>query len=677
MADLLKRKKTHFVLWRPQTTNPQPALVIGEYNPNFSDRLVNQKEFPLAQSTQHPDLWEIPAAHCQLEEGKTYHYWFRVTDSNPYKSWHPRDMLCADPTAYMVDYRIRSSCYPGEFCDADKDPASVIKYQAGALVPSDPDGTPHAVQVDAQTLLRLSPNNRMVIYELPTTWARIGSEGDSETDTGSFKDVLALIRKSIAPANFSGTTALQVGESHLEQLGANALELLPSSDSRYRRQWGYGTSNFFSPDFDLGMPAGATSPSSGKGLADVVNALHTKGIRFITDMVMAFAKDYPYQNINYLDFNVKYGSGDPDQYLPDGRNRDGFGADLFKYNYRTASYDPIGGTRSDIYPARALMLAQLHHWMTTFQIDGVRMDSVENMSSWNFVQDFRNYARQQWATKAKNMGLTPQQYDPRFQVIGEELAVPKGLLDPGNRRLDALWNEDFKRMIRQALLGKSYGDLSFEETVRRVIDCKLLGFRDGAEAINYLCSHDVGGYQNERMYNFLQNNGGIYEKDRRIKLGFACLLTAVGTPMIFAGEEFADQHDVDIVNKKQSDPVNFDRKDDPWRRGIFDYVAQLVRLRTTHDALAVNDVKFLHADFFDKRVMAWQRGPDTDPVVVVANFSDFETPPGPTATYVVNNWPALPAGKLWYEVNERGHLVAPQAGRAPLQRWEAKVYIAK
>ena len=675
MADLLQRKKTHFVLWRPLSSNATPALVIGEFNPAISDGMLNRREIPLTQSGQHPDLWEIPASSCQLQDGKVYHYWFRVADSNPYKGWHPKDFYCSDPAAYTIDYQLKSPCFPKEFCIDDKDPASVIKYQGGELVAADPDGTAFKVATNPETMRSLTPNNRTVIYELPVAWARIGKDGGVETDIGTFLDVLALIRKSIAPANFRGVTALEVGQSHLEQLGANVLELLPPSDSCYPREWGYGTSNFFAPDYDLGTPQGAAVPAAGKGLADVVNALHTKGIRFYADMVMAFAKNYPYQNINYLDFNVQYGAGDPDQYLPDGRSRDGFGADLFKYNYQATSYDPVHGGRTKLYPARSLMMTQLSHWMSNFQIDGVRIDSVENISSWDFMKEFRDHAREEWRAKAIAMGLSAEEYEPRFQVIGEELAVPKGLLDQNNRRLDALWNEDFKRLIRQAVLGKSGGGLSFEDTVRRIIDCRQLGFNDGAEAINYICSHDVGGFGNERMYNYLNNNG-ISETDKRIKLAFACLLTAVGTPMIFAGEEFADQHDVDIVHQKQADPVNFDRKQEPWRRDIFDYVARLVRLRTSHDALAINDVKFIHADFDGKRVMAWQRGSDKNPVIVVANFSDYGTPAGPNAEYLVPNWPKLPSGKKWSEVTQNRLVPGTWAGREPLYPWEAKVYVA-
>ena len=146
-----------------------------------------------------------------------------------------------------------------------------------------------------------------------------------------------------------------------------------------------------------------------------------------------------------------------------------------------------------------------------------------------------------------------------------------------------------------------------------------------------------------------------------------------------AGEEFADQHDLPITSEKEVDPVNFDRLEDPWRHDIFDYVSRLVKFRTASAALAVNDTQFIHVDFNDgKRVLAWQRGNPASGgvVVVVANFSDFETPSAPHAEYVVSNWPGLPAGKKWREISQDRDVPVEWAGREPIFSWEAKVYAA-
>jgi pullulanase len=301
-----------------------------------------------------------------------------------------------------------------------------------------------------------------------------------------------------------------------------------------------------------------------------------------------------------------------------------------------------------------------------------------NFGSWDFIQEFKDHGRAVWRDRAGEQGLSGPAAEQRFLVVAEELAVPVDLVR--QHRVDSLWNEEFKRMVRAAILGRNDDkEPSFEWTVRKLVDCRLLGFEDGAQAVNYVTSHDVEGFRNERLFNFLENNG-VADKERRIKLAFVCLFTAVGIPMILAGEEFADQHDLPLKHPpKQVDPVNFGRLGEPWRRGIFDYVARLARLRTTSEALAVNDTDFIHVDFEQgKRVLAWRRGrAGGETVIVVANFSDFGTPEpfNGRSEYVVNNWPATPAGRRWREITQERDVPTEWAGREPIFLWEAKVYV--
>ena len=121
----------------------------------------------------------------------------------------------------------------------------------------------------------LPPNNRLVIYELPTAWARAGSTGGREVGVGSFRDVIALIDAHAAGATFEDLDVTQPGRSYLaEELGVNALELLPAADSVYNREWGYGTTNYFAPDFELGFPAPYSWPAPNRDLAELVRSCH-------------------------------------------------------------------------------------------------------------------------------------------------------------------------------------------------------------------------------------------------------------------------------------------------------------------------------------------------------------------------------------------------------------------
>jgi 1,4-alpha-glucan branching enzyme len=659
LPDLLNRKQTHFLLWRPGKIDQPPTLYIGNFQKNSSEEFSNFQEFDLIQSKEFPDVWQIPAADCNLKNGQVYFYWFKVRDTDAY---HGKNEIyyCTDPTAYTVDRRFIAP--EGLSGEGSKDPASVILYQDEMLIPCDPEGQTANWQGD--TTEKLQPNNRLVIYELPTRWTKINSDGEVPEGNGTFRDVLALVEKQAIAPSFLEVKELQQGHAHLVELGVNALELLPPEDSDDKTNWGYGTANYFAADFDLGRPDSQNAPTASIHLADLIRVCHQYGVRFFLDVVMAFSRNNPYHNVNFLDFYIKFGSGDPEQ-----GNRDGFGGDLFKYNYWVEGYHPITGKFSRYVPAREYMKAHIAHWIDYYRVDGLRLDSVNNVSNYDFLQEFKDYARSLWQERGGK--------GDKFTVIGEELSVPLDLVY--QNRLDGLWNEKFKQIIRRVILGNSaFDEPSFEWSVRKLIDCRNLGFTDGSQAVNYLTSHDVGGFGNERIYSYLTNNG-VFDTENRIKLAFVCLLTAVGIPMILAGDEFADQNDLSTSDdhKKQVDPVNYSRMDDDWRKRIFGYVSRLVKFRTTSDALAVNDTNFIHVDFNEgKRVIVWQRGKDDNLVVVVANFSEYGTPDpnNPNAKYVVPNWPATRPGKQWKEITQERMVSGEWAGKEPIFPWEAKVY---
>jgi glycosidase len=675
IPDLFSRRRTRFVLWRPAHVAPVPSLFIGQPRPG-AHPYDGFRELPLRYDPEFPELWERPADECGLTDGGVYLYWFRVRDSQPYDP-APRVLYVTDPFATAVDRRFLAPAPRHPIGEASGRPASVVKYRDGRLVPCDPGGEEPDWSLDPATDT-LPPNHRLVLYELPTRWVRPTDDGGRTVGKGTFRDVVALIEPDAAPPSFPGLTALGPGRAHLADLGVNALELLPPADSDDDLNWGYGTAHYFAADFDLG--GGAAAPTPTRDLADLIQTCHRRGLRFFADMVTAFSRNDPYRRAGFPDFYVHWRpDGDPAR-DPEQAGRDGFGGDLFRYNHRVDGYDPLGGGRGSLVPARAYMRLAAAHWLDLYRVNGLRLDSVNNTGSWDFLEELKDSARRVWREAERHADLDPGTLAERFLVVGEDLAVPLALLT--QHRLDGLWNEGFKHAARRVLLGRSAdGDPDFETTVRRLIDCRLRGFADTSQAVNYLTSHDVGGVGNERLYDFLVRNG-VADAERRIKLGFTCLLTAVGIPMILAGDEFADQHDLDILDEhaavKQVDPVNYARLGEPWRRRVFDHVARLVRLRTASPALSSNDTRFLHADFDEgKRVVVWQRGAGAEAVVVVANFSDWGTPdPGsPTAEYRVPGFPAAPAGRRWREVTQDRDVPPDWAGREPVYPWEAKVYL--
>lgn len=663
-VDIFSQRHESFVLWVPRqeaSTAQPPVLVIG--TTGGSPHIFNEiGQFPLLHSDEKVGLWTLdPASISPALKDGVYRYWFKIQDTSPENRG---SILVADPFSFTVDYSVARST--GD--NARYQPASVVKFRNGRLWAVDMDGT-KSQPPPLPDQATLPSNNHLVIYELPTSWAKVGNDSrGSDVDVGTFADVLALFHKATVGDRFTSIAAVRQ-DAILTELGINALELLPAADAKAKDEWGYATAHYFAPDDDLG---------SASELCHLVQTIHAQGVRLFTDVVMAFGHD-SYSYIDFANFHLQptMERDNPDSYQShaNGKLRDGYGGNPWRYIRSAHTYDPeTGAGNSVVHPAWAFHRCHLARWMTDFGVNGLRLDSVNNIGNYDFVQSYKELA---WELYNERYGSSADA--SKFLVIGEELSMPVSMVHHGI--LNSLWNEPWQGRLRAVILGESANGDNFEWTVRKLVDCTLddlngTHFTDGAQAVNYITSHDIEGYRKERLYNFLVSNG-IWDVEQRAKLAFALLLTSVGIPMIFAGEEFADQMDRSVdMGKKQSDPVNYSRKDDGgWRQDLFGYVAGLVRFRKTCPALGEDDTEFIHVDGSrGGKIMAWRRGRTGDgrfPVVVVANFSNENTP---GTEYVVPNWPDKDKSG-WREISqERRDVPAEWVAREPLMAWEAKIY---
>jgi len=685
-SDLLNRRTTNFTLWAPQQT-PQtpPALVIGTFQFGAPPKHVGRRKLALNKVAGVNDLWEKAAANCGLQDGTIYHYWFEVNDTRPGSDAKSR-VLVTDPLTFTPDWRLQET--------GGEQPASVIRFQGGQLVACDQDGTPVTAPADDNPG-QLAPNNFTIIYELPTAWMR-RPRGAAERGVGTFQDIAAMLDPNLTPPNFDELEAAQKGHAHIAELGINAIELLPPADSYYERQWGYGTSHMYAPDTQLGQPDYFSWSTANGDLRQLSELCHRVKIRLVADVVMAFARSGAYEHASYDTFHIDVANApdsDPDKWNSRQGNaraaRQNFGSALWRFVRQTTTYDPISGGNATFPPSRNLHFVAQERWMTDFHIDAYRIDSVENVANWDFLGTFTDNARTRFRNRCAAKGLSQNDADARFLVVGEELSLPLEILTQG--RITALWNDRFRELLRCAVLGIAADNENFESTVMKMVDCRSLGFDDMAKAVNYIGSHDVEGMHKERIattfrYQFPKVDDPNHNNEigKRVRLAFACLLTAVGIPMILAGDEFAEENDLfnihgDVTNDsgKQIDPVDFTRLADAWRQDVLSCVKNLIQMRKTHPALGVNDTKWLHHDPTPGRqIYVWQRGNDDNPVVVVANFSDFGTadPFNPSSEYVVPNWPR-PNDFTWKEVCLNRPVDAGKVGREPLFPWEAKVYV--
>jgi 1,4-alpha-glucan branching enzyme len=486
----------------------------------------------------------------------------------------------------------------------------------------------------------LPNNHELVIYEMPMRWMENAPEKIRQVGLGTFeKVVFAHLDK-------------------LQELGINAVELLPVQDSPDTLNWGYGTRFFFSPDLDMGPPL---------HLKYFVKQCHRRGIRVIFDIVMNHARLCPLSQLDYTRFFLH---NDDEE-----RNHRGedYGASLVRY-----WPDNNGQT-----PAREFQFQMADHLISEYHADGFRIDEFRGINNWEFIQQFSDRA---WHTHQTLFPGRP------FIVIAEDSWRRAVITQPfhhnpnGRRVTDSMWNFNFRDEVRRSLhdeIRTKWGQPARRDRVRWMVTGGALwddwskevkpGFYDMAQAVNYLTSHDVEKEDEKRIMNFilaplLDSHGyrGTVDDIRwvtdhldeghgeratpeqrflhgvaleRLRSGFCLLLTSVGIPMILAGDEFGDVHDLDHHNwrLKMSDPVDWARRDDwPNNRDLWDKVSALVHLRTSHPALLHNETEFFyfHPGFDENqgaRVFAYCRTRGRplgrwDQVVVVANLGQQDFP---------------------------------------------------
>ena len=109
---------------------------------------------------------------------------------------------------------------------------------------------------------------------------------------------------------------------------------------------------------------------------------------------MAFGHD-PYIHIAFKQFHLvpKAEPGNPDsKQLHTNQLQDGYGGQSWRYIQTTNTYDPQSGNRGDVHPSWAFHRAHLHRWMSDFGVGGYRLDSVNNIANYDFVQTYKEDA---------------------------------------------------------------------------------------------------------------------------------------------------------------------------------------------------------------------------------------------------------------------------------------------
>ena len=408
---------------------------------------------------------------------------------------------------------------------------------------------------------------------------------------------------------------------YLSELGINAIELMPVNEYPGDYQWGYLVRHYFAAESSYG---------STEELKHFIDECHARGIRVFIDGIYNHTDaECPLLLIdrNYWYYEHMHYPEDPGNYWGPEFNYDNYDKNL------------------DLKPAWKYVGDVVRYWVQEYHIDGIRFDAVRQLANNEFLD---------WLAKQAKKNAAPKP----FYAIAEHIPDTCTVVSPEGP-LDACWHESFRYFIIPHICGETFE----VEKLKEVLDPRRQGYKTTTNVINYLATHD-----REHLFRELGDRGIFDEAAfRRAGLGAVLLMTAMGVPMLWMGEELG-QHKRKSQNTTQPKKIAWQLLEKDLNRNLFEYYKKLIALRGQNPALQNNNIEFFHENI-EAKVLAYERWHEQDSrVVVVANFSDKAL-----SAYSIPNFPAAGTWHEWigaYDVEaEEKEIVVD------LSEYEAKVFV--
>ena len=414
--------------------------------------------------------------------------------------------------------------------------------------------------------------NDTVIYEMHVGTFHV-KEGEG---TGSFHRVIEKL-------------------PYLQELGINTIELMPITEFPGDVSWGYNPAHPFAVEESYGGVA---------GLKDLIKAAHQAGIAVILDVV----------------YN-HFGPSDIDLWQFDGWSDNDGGGIYFYNDWRSET--PWGNTRPDYGrpEVRQYLRNNALMWLEEFRVDGLRLDGTMFMRNANGLGgDTGSDIAEVWSFFQELNQEINERY-PRKLIIAEDLMDDERMtqsVDKGGAGFGSQWWGDFVHPVR-ALVIKEDDQQRNMDKLAQVVQFPA---EDAFKRVIYTESHDEVANGKARVNEEIwpgESDG--YFAIKRSFLGAALVFTAPGIPMMFQGQEFAE-------DKWFSDGDPLDWSLTEKHAGVLEMYRDIIRLRrdfndVTRGLRGVN-TQVYHTNHEAKVVVfqRWEYGGPCDTTVVVANFAN-------------------------------------------------------
>jgi maltooligosyltrehalose trehalohydrolase len=392
---------------------------------------------------------------------------------------------------------------------------------------------------------------------------------------------------------------------HLIELGVNVIEIMPVAQFPGNRNWGYDGVFPFAVQDSYGGP---------EGLKRLVEACHAKGIAVIMDVVY-----------NHMG--------------PEGNYLNDFGP-YFTDRYGT----PWGKALNfdDFYcdEVRNFFIENALCWFRDYHIDGLRLDAV------HAIMD--NGAKHFLKELAEETKALEQELGKELVLIAESDLNDARHTTPINKNgygMDGQWADDMHHAIHALVTGEHQGYYEDYGKIEHLERAYVHGFTYTGQYSTFRKKSygaDVIHLPTKNFIVCIQNHDQIGNRmlgDRltgqvsheALKLAAAAYILSPYTPMLFMGEEYAEDRpflyfvshtDEGLIKavrrgRKEEfksfkwageppDPqaestfneskLNWEFKDNPTQRKMFDYYKLLIKLRKEHPLLEDRQRKHMKTD---------------------------------------------------------------------------------
>lgn len=402
---------------------------------------------------------------------------------------------------------------------------------------------------------------------------------------------------------------------YLQNLGINAIELMPINEFEGNESWGYNPSFYFAPDKYYGPE---------EDLKAFIDECHSRGIAVIIDMVLNHSYGQSPMVRLYFDH---YGNNEIIS-LPE--------SPWFNVQSPNQSYKWGADFNHESQYTKDFIDRVNKYWLTEFKVDGFRFD---------FTKGFTNKPGDGWAYDASRIAILKRMADVIWQTNPSAYVILEHLTDNSEERELAnygilLWGNMNYNYSEASMGYHDSGKSNFSG-----ISYKQRGW-SVPHLVGYMESHD----EERLMFKNLTygNSSGDYNIKslnvalNRIKLASAFFLTVPGPKMIWQFGELGYDISIDDPCRVCNKPILWNYFQVETRRNLYKTYAALTFLKNNYSIFSTDDFSMNVSTAFKKIHL----NENDNHVAIAGNFGVTETEAAPQ--FQTTGW--------WYDYFENDSL---------------------